>query len=331
MATTGSTRSNSRKRRLLHAVLLMSPWVVLPESPAADEDPASFLPSHAVSDSAWRRAVNSPHIQSVSFADRCEQSPGTLFQWSYGASFSGGPNLEEPIVTDRPDFTEASSTVGRGVAQLEFGYTFTSDDDGTTTSKVHTYPEMLLRYGILEDWLELRLASNYANEQTGTRRTRGATDLYLGLKIGLTPQEGFLPEMALVPQMTVPTGADAFTSDEVLPGVNWLYGWDISDCLSTAGSTQFNRSIDDGTGRAYTTWAQSWTVGYSLSDKVGAYTEWFALAPHSADTAETEHYTDGGLTFLLTDDIQWDIRAGLGLNDAAADYFAGTGLSVRFK
>ncbi|MGE3408748.1 MAG: hypothetical protein AB7I37_18160 [Pirellulales bacterium] len=41
---------------------------------------------------------------------------GTLFQWSYGTSFSGGPDLSEPIVTDRPDFTEASVTVGQGVA-----------------------------------------------------------------------------------------------------------------------------------------------------------------------------------------------------------------------
>ena len=31
---------------------------------------------------------------------------------------SGGPDLNAPLVTDRPDFTEASSTVGRGIAQL---------------------------------------------------------------------------------------------------------------------------------------------------------------------------------------------------------------------
>jgi len=27
--------------------------------------------------------------------------------------------------------------------------------------------------------------------------------------------------------------------------------------------------------------------------------------------------------------VQWDVRAGVGLNDAADDYFVGTGLSVR--
>ena len=43
--------------------------------------------------------------------------------------------------------------------------------------------------------------------------------------------------MALIPQMTVPTGNDAFTADAVLPGLNWIYGWELNSCLLTAGST----------------------------------------------------------------------------------------------
>ena len=188
-----------------------------------------------------------------------------------------------------------------------------------------------MRYVIAQDWLELRLGWNYASESMNGLRADGAEDVYLGAKLGLTAQDGFLPEMALVPQMTVPTGATAFTANELLPGVNWLYGWDINDFVSTAGSTQFNRAIDEGTGRAYTEWAQSWTVGYSLTDRVGAYTEWYGFFPHSSDTAKPEHYFNGGFTFLLTDDIQWDVRAGVGLNDAADDGFVGTGLSIRFR
>lgn len=262
-------------------------------------------------------------------SSRC--SCGTLFQWSPSASCQGGPNLDAPLVTDRPDFTEASSTVGRGVAQLEIGYTFTHDNDSTTDTRSHSFPEPLLRYGILEDWLELRLGWNYADETTNGLNLNGSEDLYLGFKIGLTPQEGILPEMALIPQMTVPSGASAFTANEVLPGVNLIYGWEVNEFLSTAGSTQFNRAIDDGSGRTYTEWAQSWTVAYSLSEEWGAYTEWFAFFPDSADTARTEHYFNGGFTYLLSDDIQWDIRAGKGLNGPADDYFVGTGLSLRFK
>ena len=256
--------------------------------------------------------------------------PGTLMQWSCGNSFEGGPDLDEPIVTDRPDFTEASVTVGRGVLQLESGYTYSFDNDGTQTIG-HSYPEALFRYGIFAEWFELRLAWNYAHEIVEGVERAGADDLYLGCKLALTPQEGILPEMALVPQMTVPTGGSAFRADEVLPGVNWLYGWDINDWLGTGGSTQFNRTPDDATGEAYTEWAQSWTVNYGLTDRLGAYTEWFAFFPHSADTARVQHYFDGGFTFLFSDDIQWDIRGGVGLNAAADDYFVGTGLSLRFQ
>lgn len=252
-------------------------------------------------------------------------------QWSYGTSFGGGPDLDAPLVTDRPDFTEASSTVGLGVAQLEIGYTYSFDNDGTDQVIGHSYAEPLLRYGMLADWLELRVGWNYFTEKLNGNETSGSEDLYLGFKIGLTPQEGILPEMALIPQMTVPTGANSFTSDEVLPGANWIYGWAINDVLGTAGSTQFNRAIDGGTGEAYTEWAQSWTVALALTDVVGMYTEWFALMPHSAESVETEHYLNGGFTLLVSNDIQWDIRAGVGLNDDSEDYFVGTGLSLRFR
>ncbi|MCH2113520.1 MAG: transporter [Pirellulales bacterium] len=260
----------------------------------------------------------------------CTDSPGTLFRWSSAACVSGGPDLDAPLVTDRPDFTEASSTVGIGVAQLEIGYTYIFDNDGTDQTIHHSYPEPLLRAGLIADWLELRVGWNYATELLNDVQTSGSEDLYLGFKIGLTPQAGILPEMALIPQMNVPVGADPFSANEVLPGLNWIYGWEVNQIVSTAGSTQFNRAIDGVTTEAYTEWAQSWTVAYSLAERLGAYTEWFAFFPHSADTAKPEYYFNGGFTVLLSDDVQWDIRAGLGINDAADDYFAGTGLSIRF-
>ena len=253
-----------------------------------------------------------------------------MLSW-YSAPQSDSSEPLGPITTDRPDFTEASSTVGANVAQVEMGYTFTHNNDESIATGSHSTPEALFRIGTPINWLELRLAANLLQADAGSVTSNGAEDLYLGMKLGLTAQDGILPEMALVPQMTVPTGGSAFTNDQVLPGVNWLYGWDLTDCLTTAGSTQVNRAVDSGTGSGYTEWAQSWTVGYSLHDRVGMYTEWYALMPDNAETAQVEHYGNGGLTLLLNDDIQWDIRAGVGLNDAADDYFLGTGLSIRFR
>ena len=105
------------------------------------------------------------------------RGPLTVFDWS--GSPSEPPDPDAPIATDRPDFTEASSTVGLGVLQIESGYTFISDDDGTATTHAHSYPEALFRYGVVGDWLELRLAANVADETTAGVRQRGATDLSL--------------------------------------------------------------------------------------------------------------------------------------------------------
>ena len=261
----------------------------------------------------------------------CLTGRAFLFGWPGQCANDFRLNLCEPLITDRPDFTEASSTVGLGVTQFELGYTFTTNDDGAGRTSSHTYPEALIRRGIFRDWLELRVAYTAATIDTIAGDTTGSDDLYLGFKIGITPQQDCLPEMALIPQMTVPTGSRALTNDTVLPGLNWLYGWDLNESLSFAGSTQFNRTIDQTSMAEYTQWAQSLTVGYSLTDTVGAYTEWFAFFPDNADTDPVEHYFNGGLTKLIGNDIQWDVRAGLGLNEESDDFFVGTGLSIRSR
>ncbi len=258
-------------------------------------------------------------------------SPGTLFRWSYGDA-EGGPDLDAPLVTDRPDFTEASSTVGLGVLQIETGYTFTEDRNGGMTSREHSIGEPLFRYGVFANWLEFRVAVfPLDTEMSGggmTTRASGVDDLYLGFKIGLTPQDGILPEMTLLPQMTVPSGSNAFTSDEVLAGVNWLYSWEVTEDVSIAGSTQFNRAKDD-VGESYIEFSQSASAAFTLTEDFGAYTEWFAHFPTGAEMAPVEHYFNGGFTWLLNNDVQFDIRAGTGLNSAAADFFTGLGVSIR--
>jgi len=64
--------------------------------------------------------------------------------------------LDEPLITDRPDFTESTDAVPRGHLQLEAGYTFTYDREKLDRTRDHTSPEILLRIGLV-DRLELRL------------------------------------------------------------------------------------------------------------------------------------------------------------------------------
>lgn len=266
----------------------------------------------------------------VSFTEELPQSGPLFGAWGKYEPRDINEPLE-PIATDRPDFTESSTTVGAGVAQIEAGYTYTRRSSEHLRS--HAWGEPLLRVGVFADWIELRAAlaptTEVVNIPGNGLRETGVEDLYLGVKIGLTSQSGWLPELSVVPQMTVPTGITHFTSDRTLPGCNLIYGWEITESLSSTGSTQFNYAIDDND--TYVEWAQSWTLGLALTDTVGCYSEWFAILPDRSSSVPAEQYLDGGFTWRLNDDIQLDARMGTGLNAAAADFFGGVGLSVRFR
>lgn len=243
----------------------------------------------------------------------------------------------ERLQSDRPDFTEASSTVGRGRIQLETGYTYFRDrsDSGLghrVTNHTHSFPEALLRIGLFADWFELRLGQNILSENADESRTTGLDDTYLGVKLALTEQQKFLPETAIILQATVPTGADAFSARRLMPGFNYLFGWDVvEDCLTLGGSFGINRELDDS-DHYFTLVSASLTVGYTLTPNLNAYTEFFGLFPCGAvdPGALPQYYFDGGLQYFLTDDLAVDVRAGVGLNRHAADFFAGAGLVVRF-
>jgi Putative MetA-pathway of phenol degradation len=256
-------------------------------------------------------------------------------QWSCGEGYTNSPPpLSEPLITDRPDFTESPTTVGRGVLQLEAGYTFTYDETPQGHVSEHSFPETLLRAGMIADWFELRIGWNWGESAetvfgAGDESLSGAEDLYVGIKLALTPQEYYLPETGLIVQMNVPSGSSAFTAGEVLPGVNYLYGWDVTDAFSIGGSSQANRALDDNGNDYYVEFAQSVTTGYGLTDTIGSYAEWYMFAPCGAETARNQQYFNGGFTYLIKDNFQWDIRAGVGLNEAADDFFTGTGFAVR--
>ena len=239
-----------------------------------------------------------------------------------------------PLVPDRPDFTEGSSTVGRGVFQIEFGYGFGSSRTDGGHVRSHSLGEPLLRVGVLADWLELRVAASPVRRRTESGgiavSDTGMEDLYLGVKFALSEQDGLLPATAILTQMTVPIGSAGFSDDRTLPGVNFVYGWDVTDNLSLAGGSQVNQAVGDDSD-LYAEWAQSVTAGVRLGPRIGVYGEWFGFFPSQPASAGSEHYFDTGLGWLVTNDLQWDIRIGFGLNEPAENVLFGTGMSVRVR
>ncbi len=175
--------------------------------------------------------------------------PKTLLAWSTMERTYVNGTEDEPLQSDRPDFTEASTTVGLRRLQIEMGYTYIRDNSAAAETSAHSFPETLYRIGLFAEWFEARIGWNY-----GTNLTRenivssvfdGGEDLYVGAKLALTEQDGWRPEMAVILQTNLPTGHTDLTSGEVEPGMNWLYGWDVTEVVAIGGSTQVNRAQDE--------------------------------------------------------------------------------------
>ncbi len=244
-----------------------------------------------------------------------------------------GQDYDDALVTDRPDFTEASSVVGYRRLQIEGGYTYGHDRAGGIETEEHVLPELLLRYG-LTDCLELRIgwvghvsvtetviATNVSTE------TRGGTGLDVGFKLQLTDQQGWTPEFAVICGVTAPIGDTEVDTDRVGASVVSAYSWELTDCLSIGGNTGiFSAPSADAYFNLFT---QSIALGIGLTDRIGMYHEWIMLDFDDALGSPTQHFYNGGFTYLVTPNLQLDWRAGTGLNDASGDYFTGVGFAVR--
>jgi hypothetical protein len=241
---------------------------------------------------------------------------------------------EEPLESDRPDFTECSTTVGFHRFQVESGYTFTQAVGGDPTHDTHDLPELLVRYGIAER-LELRLAWNegmvfdqYTDRQTGrVVAENGSTDLDMGFKYAISKQQKWCPRSAVIVSASAPVGAPGQSSRQVDPLINYLYSWEFTKKLSLNCSTGSLWTAESGDH--FWQFSQSASVEYELTEKLHIFNEWFALFRYESNDNRPQHYYDAGLTYLVTPNFQLDWRAGLGLSNASDGFFTGCGLVIR--
>lgn len=235
----------------------------------------------------------------------------------------------EPLVTDRPDFTESAETVAPGRLQLEGGYTFFRVEE----EELHSLGELLLRVGLLEQ-LEFRLAANsYVWLENPGGDDQGFVNMSLGAKIKLfDAAERFdviRPNVALIFETTLPTGSVDFSADEPQPIGKVALSWDISGSLSLGSNLNYAYLSEEGD--RFHQFSGSLALGYQLTEKWGTYIEYFGFVPASKD-GPNESFFDGGFTYLVNDNLQLDARAGIGaFNGKSPDYFVGIGMSWRFR
>jgi hypothetical protein len=245
---------------------------------------------------------------------------------------------EERIETERHDFTQSTKTVGRGVAQLEAGYTYFYNDEDDEIEQSHATPEMLLRLGLSDD-IEFRLRWNYTWRFIDeANNADSAQDLNWSFKLGLTDQECWTPESALQIRGTAPTGGSDWTTGRVEFGLDYIYGWELSERLTLYGSTGFGTNglgdfsllPEEPASDHFIVWSQSVALGADLTERTTMYAEYFGLFSHALADEFSINVFNVGVDYYVTDDFVVDVRAGVGLSPDADDFFSGIGGGYRF-
>ena len=246
--------------------------------------------------------------------------------------------FEEPIETDRHNFTQSAKTVGRGVVQLEAGYSYFYKDTDHEIEQSHTMPEMLWRWGVTDD-IEFRLRWNYAWQSTDEgHQLDSAEDLRWGFKLQVTEHERIFPESALEIRNTAPTGGAAWTTDRVEFGLDYIYTWELAERWTLSGSTgfftngcgEFSLQPEPGENDNFMLWSQSVALGFPISCRMTGYAEYYGLFTYGGSDELSQHYFDLCVDLQVTHNLVFDVRLAKGLSDDADDLFVGIGGGCRF-
>lgn len=229
----------------------------------------------------------------------------TSVLWLLGPGTAGAASsLDEPLVTDRPDFTESTDTLPPGHGQLEGGVTLTEIDGDDTTS----WGELLLRIGLHERW-ELRLESgSYAVlRPRGAPSVEGLEDAAIGFKVRLVDARGRRPALSLLGATSLPTGDSELSSSSWQPSGLVAAAWELSPRLSLGANGGLEYASEEGErfGRG----SASVALGFAASDRLGLYAELYGFS-RETPRGDPTLTADGGVTFLLSDDAQLDARIG---------------------
>jgi hypothetical protein len=225
------------------------------------------------------------------------------------------------IDTDRPDQTESAFLVPKHYFQTEWGFYFEQLSDAETHWQ---YPAALWKYG-LSDRFELRLITEIDRFKAGGSFVSGLSPVAVGFKTKLWEQQNWLPTTSLIAHVKFPKLASkGLTGRYVAPEFRFTCNNNITKRFGVG----YNFGMEWDTETTGATYIYTIAPAFSIHSKWSVYVESYGFI-HPKGIPET--LWDAGIKFYPTPNWMIDLSGGTGINEAAADYFIGLGVSYRWK
>jgi len=225
---------------------------------------------------------------------------------------------EPPISTDRGTaFSNSSSVIPLGRLQVEGGFTFNSDHS-------ETFGELAIRYPVLPR-LEVRLTALSLGHVPGSS---GLFDPSVGVKQRLVDGSRGRPEVSVIAQTTLPVGSEPFRVRRSQPTLRLPWFLQLDSTTGVGGML----SISDlgPTGARFTQYGAGAYLSRAFDTKATGYLEVYDVAP-IAYGGPSGGFVDGCVTYLLSQNLQVDLRCGTGFNQSRDGWSLGGGMGYRFR
>ena len=222
----------------------------------------------------------------------------------------------DEMIADRPGLGESASVVGRWHVQIETGLTWARVDRDTCAFDL---PEALVRVG-LGGSLEFRwLAPDWLRSEGSGGAESGWNDTAVGLKWHVAAGDN---DLSLRGTLHLPSGSTRWSDESVDPSGAVAWSRDLSAGWSLGATVSLRRFGLSATSVL----SPSVSLGHTLGSRASTFVEY----GRSWEGYRPLHLVDFGSAWLPNPDTQLDLSVGLGLSDAAPDFFLGLGFSRRF-
>ena len=233
-----------------------------------------------------------------------------------------------PIVPDRPGQTNPPDVLASGAVQLETGFLRETDKAGGIQAINYLYNTSLMRVGLMTN-CELRLVVEYAGTRTDSSAQssalQGFNPVSVGTKIAICPEKGIIPQTAMNVAFTLPYfGRREFRPSFLVPSFFLLMQNNLSEKLSLG----YNLGLQWDGEQPNATAVYSISPSLSIAEGLSIFAEFYGF---STEKSVSDYRADMGFAYLVNDNVQIDISAGIGLNTVAPDSFVAFGLAWRFN
>lgn len=223
---------------------------------------------------------------------------------------------------------------------MELGWSLAQETSLDIRVRRQQVPGLLVRVGVLER-LEARLGfegwmrSDTRPSAGPASQRSGVGDIDAGFKVGLMEAVEVRPTVALIGTVKIPSGDEGFARRRADPALVLAFQNQLSPAagvgynIGAEWTTDCDPDVADAC-RHRTVLHVPYTLalGFALGGPLAAYLEVFGALGLDAP-GPARHAVDGGLTFLVRQNLQLDVSAGAGLDADAEDWFVGAGVAMR--